>query len=137
MTLTSRHRIQNSSAGGLRPSTLPFGHGGSHHNIESLRLGGEKHFVSLKLEGHSGVRTPRSPTLQAGNFNQGPRPIWGLANQVSYVLIIIILTFWWLEYRMSEVLTLCVVDYHMFRVSHISFINRLGLDCQMSLIFTF
>ena len=29
MTLYSRHRIQNSSPGGLRPSTLPHGHGGS------------------------------------------------------------------------------------------------------------
>ena len=29
MTLSSRHRIRNSSSGGLRPSTLPLGHGGS------------------------------------------------------------------------------------------------------------
>ena len=29
MTLSSRHRIRNSSPGGLRPSTLPLGHGGS------------------------------------------------------------------------------------------------------------
>ena len=28
MTLSSRHRIRNSSPGGLRPSTLPLGHGG-------------------------------------------------------------------------------------------------------------
>ena len=28
MTLTFRHIIQNSSPGGLRPSTLPLGHGG-------------------------------------------------------------------------------------------------------------
>ena len=31
MTLSSRHRIRNSSPGGLRPSTLPLGHGGSPH----------------------------------------------------------------------------------------------------------
>ena len=48
---------------------------------------------------------PRSPTFQAGSFNQGPRPIWDLANQASNVLRINILTFWWLEYRMSKVLT--------------------------------
>ena len=36
------------------------------------------------------------------------------------------ITFWWLEYRMSQVLTLWVLDYHMSRVSHISSINRLG-----------
>ena len=29
MTLSSRHMIRNSSLGGLRPSPLPFGHGGS------------------------------------------------------------------------------------------------------------
>ena len=29
MTLPSRHRIRNSSPGGLRPSRLPLGHGGS------------------------------------------------------------------------------------------------------------
>ena len=29
ITLSSRHRIQNSSPGGLRPSTLPLGHGSS------------------------------------------------------------------------------------------------------------
>ena len=29
MTLSSRHRIRNSSPGGLGPSTLPLGHGGS------------------------------------------------------------------------------------------------------------
>ena len=29
MTLSSRYRIRNSSPGGLRPSTLPLGHGGS------------------------------------------------------------------------------------------------------------
>ena len=29
MTLSSRHRVRNSSPGGLRPSTLPLGHGGS------------------------------------------------------------------------------------------------------------
>ena len=63
-----------------------------------------------------------------------PLPIWGLANQVSHVLTIITLTFWWLKYRMSKILTLWVLDYHMSRVSHISSINRLGLDCQMSLI---
>ena len=29
MTLSSRDQIRNSSPGGLRPSTLPLGHGGS------------------------------------------------------------------------------------------------------------
>ena len=29
MTLSSRHMIQNSSPGGLRPRTISLGHGGS------------------------------------------------------------------------------------------------------------
>ena len=29
MTVPSRHRIRNSSPGGLRPNTLPLGHGNS------------------------------------------------------------------------------------------------------------
>ena len=29
VTVPSRHRIRNSNPGGLRPSTLPLGHGGS------------------------------------------------------------------------------------------------------------
>ena len=35
MTLSSRHRIRNSSPGGLRPSTLPLGHGGSSQYLVS------------------------------------------------------------------------------------------------------
>ena len=36
MTLSSRHRIRNSSPGGLRPSTLPLGHGGSPQTGKGL-----------------------------------------------------------------------------------------------------
>ena len=50
MALPSRHRIRNSSPGGLRSSTLPLG-----HEWASERGGG--HFVALKLEGQSGART--------------------------------------------------------------------------------
>ena len=42
MTLSSRHRIQNSSPGGLRPSTLPLGHGGSPQYVD-----GEETFLFL------------------------------------------------------------------------------------------
>ena len=46
MTLSSRHRIRNSSPGGLRPSTLPLGHVGS---ILSFTGGwGRNIFVSFK-----------------------------------------------------------------------------------------
>ena len=36
MTLSSRHRIRNSSPGGLRPSTPPLGHVGSPQNWLSI-----------------------------------------------------------------------------------------------------
>ena len=45
MTLSSRHRIRNSSPGGLRPSTLPLGHGGSPHYW--LAHVGKNHFLFL------------------------------------------------------------------------------------------
>ena len=77
------------------------------HDIESLRESGER-----ETRRPEWGLNPRSPTFQAGSFNQGPRPIRDLANQVSYVLTIIILTFWWLEYRMFKVVTLWVLDYH-------------------------
>ena len=38
MTPPSRHRIQNSNPGGLRPSTLPLGRG------SSLQMSGEEKF---------------------------------------------------------------------------------------------
>ena len=48
MTLSSRHRIRNSSPGGLRPSTLPFGHGGSPQYWLSHVDGEETFVVSFK-----------------------------------------------------------------------------------------
>ena len=57
MTLPSRHRIRNLSPVDLRPSSLSPSPGNPHGNIESLRVSGEKPFVSLKLEGQSGTRT--------------------------------------------------------------------------------
>ena len=48
MTLSSRHRIRNSIPGGLRPSTLPLGHGGSPQYWFSHVDGEETFFVSFK-----------------------------------------------------------------------------------------
>ena len=48
MTLSSRHRIWNSSPGGLRPSTLPLGHGGSPQYWLSHVDGEETFFVFFK-----------------------------------------------------------------------------------------
>ena len=44
MTLSSRHRIRNSSPGGLRPSTLHLGHGGFPRYCLS-HVDGEETFV--------------------------------------------------------------------------------------------
>ena len=46
MTLYSRHRIRNSSPGGLRANTLPFGHGGSLQYWVS-HVDGEETFLFL------------------------------------------------------------------------------------------
>ena len=46
MTLSSRHRIRNSSPGGLRPSTLPPGHSGSPQ-YWVLHVDGEETFLFL------------------------------------------------------------------------------------------
>ena len=48
MTLSSRHRIRNPSPGGLRPSTLPLGHGGSPQYWLSHVDGEKTFFVSFK-----------------------------------------------------------------------------------------
>ena len=48
MTLSSRHRIRNSSPGGLRPGTLPLGHGGSPQYWLSHVDGEETFLVSFK-----------------------------------------------------------------------------------------
>ena len=86
---------------------------------------------------------PAISDFPSRQFQPGPPPYLGLANQVSHVLTIIILTLWWLEYRMSNVSTLCVLhlsyaltlwrlEYHVSRVltlrarlSHVSYINIL------------
>ena len=67
MTLSSRHRIRNSSPGGLRPSTLPLGHGGSPLSHVD---GEETFFVSLTAE--TGNRTPNSGVKGSG-ANHYPR----------------------------------------------------------------
>ena len=48
MTLSSGHRIRNSSPGGLRPITLPLGHGGSPTLLSFTRGWGRNIFVSVK-----------------------------------------------------------------------------------------
>ena len=74
MTLSSRHRIRNSSPGGLRPSTLPLGHGGSPQYWLS-HVDGEDTFCFFQTaetgnrtlnsgaKGSSANHYPRAPAL--------------------------------------------------------------------------
>ena len=48
MTLSSRHGIRNTSPGGLRPSTLPLGHGGFPQKLTFTRGWGRNIFASFK-----------------------------------------------------------------------------------------
>ena len=86
MTLSSRHRIRNSSPGGLRPSTLPLGHGGSPQYSLS-HVDGEETILFLPhpfcffQTAETGNRTPDSgvkgsganhyPRAPARDINQG------------------------------------------------------------------
>ena len=57
MTLSSRHRIWNSSPGGVRPSTLALGHGGTPQRVS--HVDGEETFCFFQTAG-TGNRTPNS-----------------------------------------------------------------------------
>ena len=72
MTLSSRHRIRNSSPGGLRPSTLPLGHGGSPQYWLSHVDGEETFFVSFKPP-RPGTE-PRTWKAAVLTTTLGPRP---------------------------------------------------------------
>ena len=78
MTLSSRHRIRNSNPGGLRPSTLPLGHGGRYlsvteapHNTNFHTWMGKKHFCFFQTA-ETGNRTPDSGVKGSG-ANHYPR----------------------------------------------------------------
>ena len=64
MTLSSRHRIHNSSPGSLRPSTLPLGHGVSpqypHPHVD-----GEEFFCFFQTA-ETGNRAPKSGVKGSG-----------------------------------------------------------------------
>ena len=85
MTLSSRHRIRNSSPGDLRLSTLPLGHGGSH-NTDFHTWMGKKHFCFFQ-NAETGNRTPNSGVKGSGAkpLSKGPRPHWFTTNSHSRV----------------------------------------------------
>ena len=69
MTLSSRHRIRNSSPGGLRPSTLPLGHGGSPPYWRS-HVDGEETFLFLS---NRRDREPSPELVKGSGANHYPR----------------------------------------------------------------
>ena len=71
MTLSSRHRIRISSPGGLRPSTLPLGHGSSPQYWLS-HVDGEETFFCFFQTAETGNRTPNSGVKGSG-ANHYPR----------------------------------------------------------------
>ena len=71
MTLSSRHRIRNSRPGGLRPSTLPLGHGGFPQYCV-LHVDGEKTFSFFFQDAETGNRTPDS-SVKGSGANHYPR----------------------------------------------------------------
>ena len=77
MTLTSRHRIRNSSPGGLRPSMLPLGHGSSPQCWILTNKRGKTYccFETWRPDGSSSPRSPAFPDrqLQACSFNHCTR----------------------------------------------------------------
>ena len=78
MTLSSRHRIRNSSPGGLRPSTLPLGHGGSPQYWLS-HVDGEETFFVFFQTADTGNRTPNSGVEGSGanHYPRAPAPNTG------------------------------------------------------------
>ena len=85
MTLSSRHRIRNSSPGGLRPSTLPFGHGGSPQYWVS-HVNGVETFCFFQTS-EPGNRTPNSSVKGSGGNHYPRAPALSQLNVRSVVLI--------------------------------------------------
>ena len=71
MTLPSRHKIRNSKPGGLRPSTLPLGHGGSAQYCV-LRVDGEETILFFSQTAETGKRAQNS-SVKGSGANHYPR----------------------------------------------------------------
>ena len=96
MTLSYKHRIRNSSPGGLRPSTLPLGHGGSPQYFHTWM--GKKHFCFFETA-EPGNRTPNS-SVKCSGANHHPRPPvhcgkhWGLSEITSRLQDVVDIGLW-------------------------------------------
>ena len=74
MTLPSRHRKRNWSPGGLRPSTLPLGYGGSPQYSIFTSVWGRNILVFFKLKGESGARTRDLWLSKQADLTTAPGP---------------------------------------------------------------
>ena len=84
MTLSSRHRIRNSIPGGLRPSMLPLGHGGSPQYFHTWM---EKNHFCFFQTAQTGNRTPNT-SVKGSGANHCPRaPALATLQFVWYSLV--------------------------------------------------
>ena len=107
MTLSSRHRIRNSSPGGLSPSTLPLCHGDSPQYTWM-----EKKDFCYSQTAETGNRTPNSGVKGSG-ANHYPRTPARDLNKIYFIVIVVdhenncvdtlfvILSDWSLRYRLK------------------------------------
>ena len=95
MTLSSRHRIRNSSPGGLRSSTLPLGHGGSPQYWLS-HVDGKETFVSFKPP-RPGTE-PRTLAWKAAVLTTtlGPPPLLTIARKICEQHVTLQVVMWFL-----------------------------------------
>ena len=85
MTLPSRHRIRNSSPGGLRSSTLPLGHGGSPQYWLS-HVDGEESYFCFFQTAETGNQTPNSG-VKGSCANHYPRaPALQIIKPITYLI---------------------------------------------------
>ena len=77
-TLPSAHRIRTSNHGGLRPRTLPLGHGGSP---QFLRVGGEDFFF---FQTETGTLTPNSNVKGSGANHHPGIPFFIFFSNTEY-----------------------------------------------------
>ena len=70
MTQTSRHRIRNSSLGGLMPCTVPMGHVGSPQYF-FLRVDGEETFLFVSNRRDRGTDRGTNPVCPRPFISSG------------------------------------------------------------------
>ena len=107
MTLSSTNRIWNSSPGGLRPSTLLLGHGGSPQYWVFTRGWGRNSVVSFKL--HRPGTEPRTLAWKAAVLTTtlGPPPYLLNSSALSTTINLTFLTILiWYKTEMEVVLLL-------------------------------